>query len=149
MALNRPWSRDLFTQAWVDNLSPSVERSMPDEVQFYDPETAEAIYDPVTNSYISVPEILLTCKARVQPIRSAAQKDRAADSTTVQTVLVSIPIALGKNLDLRPHHRAKVLSAPLMPVQTKFIYVVREVMDSSNPIERTFYFDVNQEAVEE
>lgn len=117
-------------------------------VQFYDPTTAEAVYDPDTNTYITVPDILLTCKARVQPIRSAAVKDRAADSTTVQAVLVSIPIELGKNLDLRPRHRAKVLESPLLPVLTKFIFVVREVLDSSNPIERTFYFDVNQEAVQ-
>lgn len=117
-------------------------------VQFYDPTTAEAVYDPTTNTYITVPDILLTCKARVQPIRSAAIKDRAADSTTVQTVLVSIPIGLAKNLDLRPRHRGRVLSSPLMPVLSNFIYVVREVMDSSNPIERTFYFDVNQEAVQ-
>lgn len=117
------------------------------DVQFFDPTVSEAIYDPVTNAYITVPEILLTCKARVQPIRSAAQKAVPGNSTSVQTVLVSVPIGLAKNLDLRPKHRAKVLDSPLMPVLANFLYVVREVIDSSNPIERTFQFDVNQETV--
>lgn len=138
----------LFSQAWVDGLKQVPESAMVGTVQFYDPETGAAVYDPVTNSYVTVPSVVgpASIPARVQPVRSAAQRNNLANDTTVQTVLVSIPIDIGLNLDLRPKHRAKVLTSPLMPVLSSFVYVVREIMDSTNPIERTFYFSVDQEA---
>ena len=148
MALNRPWSRDIFSQSWVDNLKGSPERAMVAAVQFYDPALSTSVYDSATNTYTSTPVILLSCKARVQPMRSANQKSALANDTTVQSVLVSIPIDLGLNLDLRPRHRAKVTVSPLMPVLTKFIFVANEVLDSSNPLERTFLFTVDLEAVQ-
>lgn len=136
-------TRPLFDQRWVDRLSPSVETSMVASVQFYDPNSGTATYDPVTGTYTTTPTVVYSGKARVQPVRSASD---AAD-TTVQSVLVSIPIAVGKTLDLRPYHRGKVTSSPLNPTLLNFVYVVKEVMDSSNPLERTFYFTVDQEAV--
>jgi len=148
MALNKPWSKDLFSQAWVDNLSGSIERAMPATVKFYDPTVSSAVYDPVSNTYTSAPLILLTSAARVQPLRSAAQKDSTGDATSVQSVLVSIPIALGKTLDLRPKHRAQITVSPFFPVLVNYVFVAKEVLDSSNPIERTFIFEVNQEVVQ-
>lgn len=140
--------RPLFSLEWVDGLKQVPESAMAGSVQFYDPATGSAVYDPATNTYVTVPAIIgpTSIPARVQPIRSASSKNNLANDTTVQNVLVSIPIDIGRNIDLRPRHRGKVLSAPLMPVLSNFVYVVQEIMDSSNPIERTFYFTVNQEA---
>lgn len=98
--------------------------------------------DPKTHS-----TLLDNVPARVQPIRAALQKDNNATDTRTQTVLVSIPIDTGRELDLRPRHRAVITECALMPVLTNFLYVVSEVMDSGNAIERTFYFTVDIEAV--
>lgn len=97
--------------------------------------------DPKTRS------VLLRAKARVQPVRSANPKPNMAVDTQQQTVLVSIPISVGKNLDLRPKHRASVVECLNNPTLTKFLYVAQEVLDSSSPVERTFYFTVDIETV--
>lgn len=141
--------RALFSQEWVDGLKQVPQSAMVATVQFYDPNTGTAVYDPVENEYTTVPTVIgpSSIPARVQPIRSASQKNSAtANDTSVQTVLVSIPIDAGREIDLRPRHRGKVLTSPLLPLLANFVYVVQEVLDSSNPIERTFYFSVDQEA---
>lgn len=147
MALGR--GGDIFTQGWVDRLAPATLRTMPAEVEFYDPDLSEAVYDPATNSYIGgTVTSLYRGMARVQPIRSTSSVNNNANDTTVQSVLISIPIAFGKDLDLRTEHRGRVWSAPLMPVLTKFVYVVQEVIDSANAIERTFVMRVDQERIQ-
>lgn len=130
MGFSTGWGANVFTQGWVDKLSKTPERFMPATVQFL---------DPVTRT------VILTSKARVQPVRTAVPHDNDATDTMTQVVLVSIPIGVGKTLDLRPMHRAAITSSPLMPVLTNFLYVVSEVLDSANAIERTFYFTVDLE----
>ena len=133
MGLSTNFDKGLIaTPDWVERIAPSPERFMPAEVEFLDPTTRS---------------VLLTCKARVQPLRSAVPKPNGATDTQQQVVLVSIPIALGRLLDLRPKHRAAVKSCVNNPTLTKFLYVVQEVIDSSNPVERTFHFVVDTEVV--
>jgi hypothetical protein len=134
----------LFSVQWRDALRVVPEMGMTAQIEFYLP-APKPTYDPVTGTYTSVPTVVWSGMARVQPLRSAAAKANNADDTVVQSVLVSIPIIAGLGFDLRPEHRARVLSAPLNPLLTKYLYVANEVMDSSNPIERTFVFTVNVE----
>ena len=121
---------DIFSPEWVARLSSVPERTMNATVEFLDPATRT---------------VILTTKARVQPVRSSNPKPNSVADTQQQVVLVSIPISVGKNLDLRPRHRAAVKACVNMPTLTKFVYVVQEVLDSSNAIERTFYFMVDIE----
>ena len=144
MALGR--TTEVFSQKWQDRLSPATLHTMPATVQLFDPELADSVFNYTTGTWEDNPlAVLYEGKARVQPIRSTSSINNGANDTTVQSVLVSIPITAGKTLNLRPEHRGKVLTAPLMPVLTTFFYVVQEVMDSANPIERTFMFRVDQE----
>lgn len=123
---------------------------MPATVQMYDPEMSDSVWDYDTSSWVDEPLVLLyDGKCRVQPIRGTSSVNQNSNDSTVQSVLISIPIGVGKTLDLRPKHRARVTSAPLNPTVTKYVYVMQEVVDSSNPLERTFVFRVNQEQVEE
>lgn len=126
-------NRKFFTGTWIDRLKGIPERSMTATVRFTDPKTQSAVLDNVP--------------ARIQPLRSAVPKENLANDTRTQVILVSIPIDIGRNLDLRPRHRAVVLECELLPVLENFLYVVSEIMDSSNSIERTFQFTVDLEAV--
>lgn len=103
-------------------------------VNFTDPETRTYLFDEAV-------------KARVQPLRSAVPHERSINDTRTQTVLVSIPIDIGKTLDLRPKHRGVVVQCDLLPILTNYLFVVAEVLDSSNPIERTYQFTVDIEVV--
>lgn len=147
MGLKVNASRTLFSQEWVDALREVPEQGMVASIQLYDPQTSKAVLNWETKEYDQVPLILGTSKARVQPMRSAASRNNLANDTTVQTVLVSIPVD-ELDLDIRPWHRGRVLTSPLNPLLTKFVYVVQEIMDSSNPLERTLMFTVNQESTD-
>ena len=132
MGLSTRQDRDqIFTDRWICQLSKAVERWMPARVEFLDPTTQT--------------EILVDVPARIQPIRSSVERPNYVNDTHTQTVLVSIPIHIGRTLDLRPKHRARVTSAPNMPILENYLFVVQETLDSANAVERTFYFTVDLE----
>lgn len=121
----------IFSDRWIAALAKASERFMRDTVDFLDP--------------ITKTPILEHCPARIQPIRSAVPLPNGVNDTQQQAVLVSIPISLGRDLDLRPHHRAAVTVCDNMPVLKNFLFVVDEVLDSGNAVERTFVFKVDLE----
>jgi hypothetical protein len=145
--LSQFYTGQLFTQAWVDALKGTPEQGMVATIELYEPNTGEALYDEETGEYVSEPTILYTGKARVQPMRSARQGGVQGNDSYSQVVQFQIPIDQGKLIDIRPKHRVKVTAAPLNPMLTKYLYAVSEVLDSSNPLERTFYATVNLETV--
>lgn len=144
-------SKDIFSPAWVKALRGAPEASMDASIRIFDPNLEGAILDPETNEYIVNPIIFYGAegtlgKARVQPLRSANQQNNPGNPTTVQYVLFSIPVAY-QALDLRPGLQVRVLTSELNPSLTKYLFVIHEVLDSSNPIEKTFICTANQEIV--
>lgn len=137
--------RELFSQAWVDNLKGVPESAMSATILLYNPNVSGDVYDPETDTWITVPQNLYSGKARVQPLRSANRTQQGGNETTVQTTLVSIPIDEALALDIRPGYQVDVITAPLNPSLLGYQLVVSEIMDSSNPIERTFMCTVDQE----
>lgn len=138
-------SRPIFTQEWVDALTPGRQSAMPCKVSIY--VLGERTYIEETNSYEYVKTVVYDGIARVQPLRSAQQRILPNDNTFVQQVLISVPISVTKDTDFRLGFQARVSEAPLMPSLTKYQYVMQEFMDSGNPIERTFLFTVDEEMV--
>lgn len=137
----------LFSQAWVNSLKGAPESAMVAEVLITNPNSSTRVYDPDTDTWNDVSTIVYTGKARVQPLRSAAEKAALGNETTVQTVLVSLPISTNE-LDFRPGRMLEVLVADLNPSLLGYQFVLTEIMDSSNPFERTLMFQVNQETVD-
>lgn len=134
----------IFTQEWVDGLSGIPEKGMAAKIRIFVP-GKETGWDPTTNTPILAPDVVIyEDKARVQPIRAASQKAVPTNTTSVQTVLFSIPIE-NKALDLKMSYQVRVLEAPLNPTLVKFKYVLSELLDSSNPLEKTFYCTVDLE----
>lgn len=134
----------IFTQEWVDGLSHIPESGMAAEIEIVVP-GQDTGWDETTNTPITTPDtVLYTGKARVQPIRSANQKAVPTNSTSVQTVLFSIPVEF-QSLALKLFYQVRVLEAPLNPTLTAYKYVLSEVLDSSNPLEKTFYCTVDLE----
>jgi hypothetical protein len=139
-------SSQLFTQAWVDSLKGAPESAMVAEVLITNPNSSTRVYDPDTDEWNDVSTIVYTGKARVQPLRSAAEKAALGNETTVQTVLVSVPIAT-RTVNFRPGMMLEVLTAALNPSLETYQFVLVEIVDSSNPFERTLMFQLNQETV--
>lgn len=121
------------------------ESAMIGRVEVFDPNLSESVYDPITNDYTDVKAIILADKARIQPIRSTAIKPSQGDDTSIQTVLFSVPIT-HKAVVFKPWYQVTILEAPLNPSLVGVTCVLSEVLDSSNPIERTFHGVYNLES---
>lgn len=135
MALNNTLGA-LFTQEWVDSLRGVPERGMVASGRVY--RASRGPYDETTNDYPLVYVFDITTKMRVQPLRSATPRIIPNNTTDVQTVLFSVPVDVLNAVDLRPGDQVRVTESPLNPVLTNYTYIVFEIMDSSNPLERTF-----------
>lgn len=137
----------LFSPAWVNSVKGAPESAMVATVYIFDPRSSLEVYDAETDVWTEVPTSVYSGRGRVQPLRSANDKEQPGNETTVQAVLVSLPIAETATLNFRPGLQMNVLTAPLNPSLTTYQFVLQEITDSSNPIERTLIFQVNQETV--
>lgn len=143
--------RPIFTQEWQDGLARSVQTAMPAVVRIFT--LGERVYVPEENDYVietvqlygPIDGVAGSGKARVQPLRSSRYEIQPMDSAYVQTILISIPIAAAQGVDFRPGNQARVLESPLNTINTDYQYVLNEIVDSSNPFERTLLFTVNLE----
>lgn len=137
----------LFSEAWQDHYRVVPERGMKGKIKIVDLDLSEETYVESQNDYVTVEHVSYTGKARVQPLRSARNVNGPGNDTTVQDVLFSVPIKSAP-ANLRPlRFHVYVTEAPLNPDLTRMLFVVHEVVDSTNPLERTFICKVNQEVV--
>ena len=126
-----------FNTVWQDHLQGPVQRTYNAEIEvvYTDLTGSNApVFDPETGNYTYPDDEvqIFRGRARVQPTRTATEKG----GTQIQTLLVSVSQL---DLDVRPKNIMRVLSCAENPVLENYKYVVYEITDSSNPIERTFY----------
>ena len=137
--------RPIFTERWQEGLSAVAKTGMPATLRLF--RLGERVYDPATNTYVDTTETLYEGMARVQPLRSSRFEPAPMDSAYWQTVLISIPIEDAQGVDFRVADQARVTEAPLNDSLLKYQFVVNEIIDSSNPFERTLLCAVTLEAV--
>lgn len=137
----------LFSERFVEAVRPTPEAGMIAEIQVWFP-VGEPVLDVDTGGYTTVKTIVYTGSARAQPLRSPRQALVPGNDTLVQSYQFQIPIDPGKTLDLRPNMRVTVTASPLNPTILDYEYVVQDIGDSSNPVERTFVCAVDNEIKE-
>lgn len=149
MALN---SRSAIHPKWPTHNRPVGYGLMLASVQIYNPATGSQEYDPETNSWSGSTTPLYEGKARIQPINAVNEVNDAYNPTFIKTVRVQI--AYNKNAledgvnpmpDIRPNDRMLVTDSPFNEALTKFVYVVTDVLNSSNSWERTLVCRVDSE----
>ena len=148
MPLRPGWSKDdYFNSAWQDSIAPTLGKYLAGAtIQVFLPGTGESVFDPETGEY-TYPNnevIVYEGPARVQPKRSAQEKSNNATDAPVQAVQFQVALSGGPK-DVRPKHRVRVTECEKNPVLESYEYVVFEVVDSSNPVEQTFWARVDQE----
>lgn len=134
----------LFSPEWQARLKTVPERAMVATVEVFRI-VGQPVYDPDTDTWTENKVVDYTGKARVQPLRSTRWITPEGNDAPVQTILFSIPIDSGATLYIGS--QASVLVSPLNADLLRYQYVVGEIMDSSNPLERTFLCTVNQETI--
>ncbi len=155
MALN---TRGAIDPRWQFH-NAIVERSLAfATIEIYNPQSGSSEYDPLTNSWTGTTTVLWEGKARIQPRNSSARMGSmgtvvsAIDPGASQIVEVHIGLRenqlLGSNgamPDLRPGHRMRVTASPGDESLLNFEFVLRSVVNSSNPWHRMLLCEVNQE----
>lgn len=155
MALN---TRGAIDPRWVIHNRDVVSSLAFATVQIFNPKSVDNEYDPVTNTWSNQVDIVWEGKARIQPRNSSARVGAsgsiisAIDPGASQIVEVNIGLKdnqlLGSNgvmPDLRPGFKMRVTSSPFDPTLCNFDFVVRSVINSSNPWHRQILCEVNQE----
>lgn len=136
--------KTLFSKDWVNGLKGAPESGMAASVRLYRLDGAP-VYDPTTNTYTTPQTDLYVGKARVQPMMYAVDRIQPNDSTINQKVLISLPIGPVLNVAFALGDMLIVTAAELNPSLTKYQYILTDLMDSSNPLERTLMFTSNSE----
>ena len=150
MALN---SRPELDPRWVShhrNVSSSFQVC---EIEIYNEQLASRDYNATTNTWDTDSTNIWTGKARIQPTKISSDRNVPGNPTFVRQV--NMQIDFGKNqvedsdgemADIRPGNYVIVTESPYDPLVKNFVYIVRTVMGSSNPWQRTITCEVDMES---
>lgn len=150
MALN---SRSALDPRWVShhrNVSSSFQVC---NVNIYNERLVSRVYNATANTWDTTSTVIWSGKARIQPSKIASERNVPGNPTFVRQVMMQIDF--GKNqvsgsagvmADIRPGNYIIVSASPYDPTLTKFVYIVRSVMGSSNPWQRTLTCEVDMES---
>lgn len=147
MPLKANWSRNhIFNDAWIDELSTIATLGYAAELKIYTIDITEPVFDPITGTYTggTGETTVWSGSGRVQPISSASNINNNASDTLVQKFRFQIS---ARTIDIRPDMYLVVTACSNNPVLLNYKYVIDEVADSSNLIERTFTAHVDTEVV--
>lgn len=149
MAIN---SRSPIDPRWAYHNRPVGYGLMLASVHIYNPASGSQEYDAETNTWSGNTTPLYEGKARIQPVSAINEVADTYNPTLIKTVRVQI--AYNKNIledgvnpmpDIRPNDRMIVTNSPLNETLEKFIFVVTDVLNSSNSWERTLLCRVDTE----
>lgn len=108
-------------------------------------------YDASTGTWTTTSNIIFSGPARIQPVNAVNETSDTYNPTFLKTVRVQLSYnsntvegATTEIPDIRPNDRLRVTSSHNASL-TKFIYVVTDVLNSSNAWERTLLCKVDTE----
>lgn len=150
MALN---TRGAIDPRWTTHSSGVIRALQMATVEIYNPASSSQDYDATTNSWTGEATTLFIGPARIQQINAVNDTTDNYNPTFIKTVRVQIsynsntitPAATDAMPDIRPNDRMRVTASPNNQSLTKFIYVVTDVLNSSNSWERTLLCRVDTE----
>jgi hypothetical protein len=150
MALN---SRSALDPRWVyhnRNVSSSFQVC---DIDIYNEQLGGRVYDPITNSWDSNSTVIWSGKARIQPTKISSERNIPGNPSFVRQVIMQIDFdknqvegSEGAMADIRPGNYVLVANSPYDATLQNFVYIVRSVMGSSNPWQRTLTCEVDMES---
>jgi hypothetical protein len=150
MALN---SRSGLDPRWVYNHRKPSSSLQVCTIQVYNEQLAIRDYNPTTNTWDSDSTVIWSGKARIQPTKISSERNIPGNPSFVRQVVMQIDFnkntvagSNGAMADIRPGNYILVTNSPYDPLLTKFVYIVRTVMGSSNPWQRTITCEVDMES---
>jgi hypothetical protein len=121
-------------------------------VEIYSADNSSQSYDAESNTWSSSAIEVYTGRARIQPVNTINEAGDNFNQSFFKTVRVQIsynkneiPGSILAMPDIRPNQKMRVTSSPYNETLGKFIYVVTDVLNSSNAWERTLLCKVDTE----
>ncbi len=111
-------------------------------VEIFNQGSASQVYDAVTNTWTGTATTLYTGPARVQQLNSVSETSENYNPTFIKTVRVQIEATA---VDIRPNDGMRVTACATNESLKNFIYVVTDVLNSSNAWEKTLLCRVDTE----
>lgn len=149
MALN---ARGSIDPRWIYHNRNAVRALELAQVEIYTAGDSGQVYNATTNTWTATAQNIYIGRARVQPIASADESAGGFNPTFSKVVRVQI--SYGRNEitgateempDIRPNQKMRITSSPYNETLTNFIYIVTDVLNSSNAWERTLLCKVDTE----
>jgi hypothetical protein len=141
LALN---SRNSIDPRWVAHNRLVIRGLQLAQVEIYNPGDSAHTYDAATNTWSGAATEVYSGRARVQPINSVSASSDGFNPTLVKAVRVQISYT-SPMPDIRPNFKMRITSSPNNDTLTQFIYIVTDVLNSSNAWERTLLCKVDTE----
>lgn len=142
MALN---SRNPIDPRWVTHNRLVVRGLQFAQVEIYKPNDSSQTYNATTNTWSGEATTIFAGPARVQPINAANSEANTFDPTIIKSIRVQISANADGLLDIRPNYKLRVTSSRYNQTLGNFIYVVTDIMNSSNAWEQTLICKVDTE----
>lgn len=142
MALN---SRGSVDPRWLTHNRGVLRALQIATVEVFNPASGSQVYDAETNSWSGTTTNLYTGRARIQQLNSVSETAENFNPTFIKTVRVQIDAAPDGAADIRPNDRMRVTACENNSALTRFMYIVTDVMNSSNAWERTLLCKVDTE----
>lgn len=142
MALN---TRGAVDPRWLTHNRGVLRALQLATVDIYSPASGSQTYDEVTNTWTGTTTPLYTGPARVQPVNAVNEVADNYNPTFIKTVRVQIEARQEGMADIRPNDRMRVTACATNKSLENFIYIITDVMNSSNPWERTLLCKVDTE----
>lgn len=142
MALNTRGSVDA---RWTTHNRGAVRALQLATVTIFNANSSLKEYDPTENSWTGTSTTKYTGRARVQPVNAVNESGDNYNPTFIKTVRVQIDAATSTSADIRPNDRMRVTACASNPALLGFVFIVTDVLNSSNPWERTLLCKVDTE----
>lgn len=150
MALN---GRPVIDPRWLSHHRAVARAFQTCSITVYNESLASRAYDPVTNTWAATEVAVWAGKARIQPFSGSTNNNSIGNPTNMRQVRMQLDFSgntiTGSNgamTDIRPGNYIIVSSSPSDPALQSFVYIVRSVINSSNPWQRTIICDVDMES---
>lgn len=142
MAIN---TRSSVDPRWLTHNSGVLRALQLADVTIYNSGGTAPTYNATTNTWTSTANELFVGRARIQPVNSVNELSDSYNPTFIKTVRVQIPAIAADEVAIRPNDRMRVTACDANPSLTTFIYIVTDVLNSSNAWERTLLCKVDTE----
>ena len=122
-------------------------------VTIYNEVMSDRTYDAAANTWNTSNVSVWAGKARIQPSKASTTPNTIGNATTMRQVEMQLDFrgntltgSSGAMTDIRPGNYIIVSDSPVDQQLQKFVYIVRAVVNSSNPWQRTLVCDVDMES---